>query len=83
EVYLNSVEFGDGVFGVEAASQTFFHKPAKRLRPSEAALLAAVLPDPHHRRVDAPSAQVRAHQEWILGQMRQLGGDQLVKDLDR
>ncbi|NYS36158.1 monofunctional biosynthetic peptidoglycan transglycosylase, partial [Streptococcus danieliae] len=43
-VYLNVAEFGEGVFGVEEASQRYFHKPASRLTMSEAALLAAVLP---------------------------------------
>ena len=81
EVYLNIVEFGDGIFGVEAASRTFFGKPAKRLTPSEAALLAAVLPNPHKYHANAPSDYVRGRQEWILGQMRQLGGDQVVKTL--
>jgi monofunctional biosynthetic peptidoglycan transglycosylase len=81
EVYLNIVEFGDGIFGVEAASRAFFGKPAKRLSASEAALLAAVLPNPHKFRANAPSEYVRGRQEWILGQMRQLGGDQVVKTL--
>ena len=81
EVYLNSVEFGDGVFGVEAASRKYFGKPARNLRASEAALLAAVLPNPIKYRADAPSAYVRGRQEWILGQMRNLGGDQVVKAL--
>jgi monofunctional biosynthetic peptidoglycan transglycosylase len=81
EVYLNIVEFGDGIYGVEAAARTFFHKPAKALRPAEAALLAAVLPNPRKFRVDAPSGYVRGRQEWILRQMGQLGGDQLVKGL--
>lgn len=81
EVYLNIVEFGDGVYGVEAASRTYFGKPASRLTPSEAALLAAVLPNPHKYRVSAPSEYVLGRQAWILNQMRQLGGGQLVKDL--
>ncbi len=81
EVYLNIVEFGDGVYGVEAASTTFFHKPSRNLRPSEAALLAAVLPNPHKYRVEAPSPYVRGRQMWILRQMGQLGGEQVVKDL--
>jgi len=81
EVYLNIVEFGDGIFGVEAASRAFFGKPAKRLNASEAALLAAVLPNPHKYRANAPSDYVRGRQEWILGQMRQLGGEQVVKAL--
>ncbi|HJW33308.1 MAG TPA: monofunctional biosynthetic peptidoglycan transglycosylase [Holophagaceae bacterium] len=81
EVYLNIVEFGDGLYGVEAASQTYFHKPAKRLTNSEAALLAAVLPNPHRFKVDAPSEYVRGRQAWILRQMEQLGGPQVVKEL--
>ncbi len=79
EVYLNIVEFGDGVFGVEAASQRYFHKPAARLRPDEAALLAAVLPNPARFRVDRPSAYVQERRAWILEQMGQLGGVGYVK----
>jgi monofunctional biosynthetic peptidoglycan transglycosylase len=78
EVYLNSVEFGDGVFGVEAASRKFFGKSAKAISPGEAALLAAVLPNPLKFRADAPSSYLRGRQEWILGQMRNLGGAQVV-----
>lgn len=74
-VYLNIAEFGDGVFGVEAASQRFFHKPASRLSMSEAALLAAVLPNPIRFRADAPSGYIRQRQQWIMRQMRQLGGE--------
>jgi monofunctional glycosyltransferase len=83
EVYLNIVEFGDGVYGVEAAALTYFHKSANRLRPSEAALLAAVLPNPHNYRANAPSEFVLSRQAWILNQMRQLGGDQVVRDLEK
>jgi monofunctional biosynthetic peptidoglycan transglycosylase len=82
EVYLNIVEFGDGVYGAEAAARTFFGKPAKRLTPSEAALLAAVLPNPRRFHAGAPSEYIRGRQAWILNQMRQLGGDQLVRDLE-
>lgn len=74
-VYLNVAEFGPGVFGVEAASQRYFHKPASRLSMAEAALLAAVLPNPIRFHADAPSAYVRQRQQWILRQMRQLGGE--------
>jgi len=73
-VYLNVAEFGEGVFGVEEASRRYFHKSASRLTPSEAALLAAVLPNPIRFRANAPSAYVRQRQQWILRQMRQLGG---------
>ncbi|RRZ96775.1 monofunctional biosynthetic peptidoglycan transglycosylase [Erwinia sp. 198] len=74
-VYLNVAEFGEGIFGVEEASQRYFHKPASRLTMAEAALLAAVLPNPIRFRADAPSAYVRQRQQWILRQMRQLGGE--------
>lgn len=74
-VYLNIAEFGDGVFGVEAASQRYFNKPASRLSLSEAALLAAVLPNPIRFKADAPSGYVRNRQAWIMRQMRQLGGE--------
>ncbi|MDI7385515.1 monofunctional biosynthetic peptidoglycan transglycosylase [Cronobacter dublinensis] len=74
-VYLNIAEFGEGVFGVEEASQRYFNKPARRLTASEAALLAAVLPNPIHFKVSAPSGYVRTRQQWILRQMRQLGGE--------
>jgi monofunctional biosynthetic peptidoglycan transglycosylase len=83
EVYLNCVEFGDGVFGAEAAAQTFFKKPAKRLTAEESALLAAVLPSPRRFRAEAPSAYLRGRQAWILGQMRLLGGERVVKELGK
>lgn len=74
-VYLNIAEFGNGVFGVEEASQRYFHKPASRLTMAEAALLAAVLPNPIRFRADAPSGYIRQRQQWIMRQMRQLGGE--------
>lgn len=74
-VYLNIAEFGPGVFGVEAASQRYFHKPASRLTAADAALLAAVLPNPIRYRAAAPSGYVRERQQWIMRQMRQLGGE--------
>ncbi len=73
-VYLNVIEFGDGIYGAEAASQTFFHKRANNLRREEAALLAAVLPSPLRYSAAKPSAQVREKQQWILSQMRMWGG---------
>jgi len=77
-VYLNIAEFGDGIFGVEEASQRYFHKPASRLTASEAALLAAVLPNPIRFKANAPSGYVRQRQQWILRQMRQLGGESFM-----
>ncbi len=78
-VYLNIAEFGAGTFGVEAAARRYFHKPAARLTPSEAALLAAVLPNPLLFRADAPSRYVQMRQQWILRQMRQMGGEAYLR----
>jgi monofunctional biosynthetic peptidoglycan transglycosylase len=74
EIYLNVAEFGDGIYGVEAASREFFRKPSSELRPVDAALLAAVLPNPKRLRVAEPSVYVRERQRWIVAQMKQLGG---------
>lgn len=72
-VYLNVAEFGEGVYGVQAAAQHYFGKDASRLGWGEAALLAAVLPSPRRYRVDAPSGYVQSRAAWIQGQMRHLG----------
>ena len=79
-VYLNIAEFGEGIFGVEAASQRYFHKSASQLSPYEAAMLAAVLPNPITYNAAAPSGYVRARQQWILRQMRQLGGESFMTE---
>ena len=81
EVYLNVAEFGHGVYGVEAASRHFFHHPAARLTQPESALLAAVLPNPHLMHVELPSAYVDSRVEWILGQMRGLGGPAYLEEM--
>jgi monofunctional biosynthetic peptidoglycan transglycosylase len=72
--YLNSIEFGDGIYGAEAAARHFFNKSAKELNRQEAALLASVLPNPIIFKVDAPTGKVKERQQWILGQMRMWGG---------
>ncbi len=79
EVYLNIVELGDGVFGVEAASQRYFRKPAAQLESEEAALLAAVLPEPLRLKANRPSAYVEERRAWILQQMAQIGGAAFIK----
>lgn len=79
EVYLNIAEFGNGIFGVEAASQHYFNKHAKNLNQQEAALLAAVLPNPIIYQVDRPSSYVKSRQTWIIRQMQQLGGKSFLQ----
>ena len=82
EMYVNVAEFGSGVFGVGAASEIYFKKPAARLSPPDAALLAAVLPSPKRMKVRAPSRYVLSRQQWILGQMRRLGGVSLLQQIE-
>ncbi|MGI9213857.1 MAG: monofunctional biosynthetic peptidoglycan transglycosylase [Methylococcaceae bacterium] len=81
EIYLNIAQFGRGIYGVQAASMQFFHKSAAHLTASEAALLAAVLPNPIRLEVDHPSPYVRGRQAWILKQMKQLGGITYLRDI--
>lgn len=81
EVYLNIAQFGDGIYGVEAASQKFFGKSARRLNYAEAALLASVLPNPIKLRADRPTAYVFKRRDWILRQMGQLGEQYYPQEL--
>ena len=74
EVYLNVIEFGNGVYGAEAASQKIFNKPAKNLLKSEAAALAAVLPNPRKFSAKRPTPYIQARQAWIMNQMNLWGG---------
>lgn len=60
EVYLNIVEFDEGIFGAEAAAQHYFGIPASQLNPTQAARLAAVLPNPRVRDAASPTAELRA-----------------------
>lgn len=77
EVYLNVAQFDADLFGAEAAAQRFFRKPAARLTAAEAALLAAVLPNPKRFHAAAPSAYVQRRQRYIQHQMASLGRDHL------
>ncbi|WP_267222329.1 monofunctional biosynthetic peptidoglycan transglycosylase [Dyella silvae] len=74
EMYMNIAELGDGIYGVGAASDTFFHVPPSRLTPAQAARLAAVLPSPRRFHADRPTAYVQGRANWIQQQMAQLGG---------
>jgi monofunctional biosynthetic peptidoglycan transglycosylase len=79
EVYLNIAEMGKGVFGVEAASQRFFHTSAARLNRQKAATLAAILPSPRRMSADRPSDYVVQRTWQIVGQMNALGGTGFLK----
>ncbi len=82
EVYLNIAEFGYGTYGAEAAAERSFHKSAARLTRSDAAVMAAVLPNPQHLLISAPSAYVERRRAWILDQMQALGGPEMLDDID-
>jgi len=81
EMYLNFAETGERMFGVGMASRAYFNRDVADLSRQQAALIAAVLPNPVVYRVDAPSAYVRERQQWILRQMRNLGGIPYVQAL--
>jgi monofunctional biosynthetic peptidoglycan transglycosylase len=78
EVYMNIAEFGDGIFGAEAACQRYFGKPAGNIHLWEAARLAAVLPDPKAMNPKRPSAYVYKRAQWIQRQIDQMGGKQVL-----
>ncbi len=73
EVYLNCIEMGHGIYGIEAASQAYFKKSASKLSKSEAARIAAVLPNPRRFSATNASAYILKRQNWIERQMRNLG----------
>lgn len=81
EVYLNVAQFGPDTYGVGAASWRFFNQPVSTLTAAEAALLAAVLPNPVRYRVESPSPQVRRKVAWIRRQMTNLGGSAYLDNL--
>lgn len=72
EVYLNVIETGEGIYGIEAASQHYFKKPAEKLTRNEAALIAAVLPNPRRWNPARPTPYIQGRQVWILRQMNNL-----------
>ena len=75
DLYLNVAEMGDGIFGIESASQVYFHKHAKNLSRTEAAMIAASLPNPKVYKVKPMSRWVGRRYPWIINQMNHLDGD--------
>ena len=77
EIYLNIAEFGDGIYGIKAAAKKVFGKPPSEITMREAAILAAVLPNPIRLKAAAPSAYVKGRARKIEKQMRNLGSSYL------
>ena len=82
EVYLNSAEWDDGVFGAQAAARHHFGVDAAQLSRQQASLLAAVLPNPRNWSASRPSPYVSRRAGWIRQQMGQLGGHDYLLPLD-
>jgi monofunctional biosynthetic peptidoglycan transglycosylase len=81
EVYLNIAEFGDGIYGVNAAARSLLGKSPSKLTAWEAALLGAVLPSPDRFKVTNPSPYVIERAQWVEEQMEQLGGVEYLGNL--
>lgn len=81
EMYLNVSEMGTGIFGIEAASQKYFKKPASKLTRTEAARIAACLPNPKKYKAEPASPYVVRRTSWILIQMNNLEGDADIEEL--
>ena len=73
EVYLNSIEMGEGIYGAQAVAEEHFHKDAKDLTRSECALIAATLPNPRKYSSKSPSAYMLKRQSRILKEMKYVG----------
>lgn len=82
EVYVNVAEFGDGVYGAQAAARKYFGKDASQLSPAESARLAAVLPNPKRYSVDRPGPYVQRRTGQIQRQMRQIGGQSYLDQFE-
>ncbi|MCX8596925.1 MULTISPECIES: monofunctional biosynthetic peptidoglycan transglycosylase [unclassified Gilliamella] len=82
EIYLNSVEWGEGIFGIEAASRHYFGVSAKQLTKEQASLLAAILPNPRKWSPVNPNILTQKKAKWILGQMENLNTKKYLKKLN-
>lgn len=83
EVYLNVIEMGPGIYGIEAASQQYFHKHARNLSQAEAAMIISCLPNPKKFTVKPISRRVQWRYPQIMAQMNHLRGDEDIEDLIR
>jgi monofunctional biosynthetic peptidoglycan transglycosylase len=81
EMYLNVIEMGRGIYGIEAASQTYFNKPAASLSRSEAACVAACLPNPKRYTVKPMSGYVVSRRNWVMQQMNNMEGDEDLQNI--
>ena len=83
EVYLNVIEMGKGIYGIEAASQSYFTKPASSLTRAEAATIASCLRNPKIYTVKPLSNSVASRRQWVMQQMNNLQVDPDIQNLIR
>ena len=81
DVYLNVIEMGKGIYGIEAASQSYFNKPASSLSRYESAMIASCLRNPKVFTVKPLSNSVASRSQWVLGQMNNLEGDPDIQNI--
>lgn len=81
EVYLNVIEMGPGIYGIEAASQAYFHKSAKNLSRTEAAMIIACLPNPKKFTLTPMTHRIKWRTPQIVAQMANLEGDEDIEDV--
>ena len=79
EVYVNVIEWGEGIYGVQAASQYYFNKDADELTNREAALLAAIIPNPRRWSASNPTPYIERRANWIMGRMNSVAIPKLGK----
>jgi monofunctional biosynthetic peptidoglycan transglycosylase len=83
DIYLNCIEMGKGIFGIEAAAQAYFNKPASQLKRQEAAMITACFPNPQLYSVKPVSPFVNYKSGWILGQMNNIEEDEDIQEIIR
>ena len=81
EVYLNVIEMGPGIYGIEAAAQAYFHKSAKNLSRAEAAMIIACLPNPKKFTVKPMTRRIQWRYPQIMEQMGNLEGDEDIEEV--
>jgi monofunctional biosynthetic peptidoglycan transglycosylase len=80
EVYLNNAEMGIGIYGIESASQIYYHKSSSNLTAAEAATIIAILPNPVKRDPRKPTTYLMNRRDNILRQMNLIGGTEVLKE---
>jgi len=83
EVYLNITEMGNMIFGIGAAGKKYFNRSAAKLTKEQAALIAATLPNPVKYSVTHPTKYILKRKNWILNQMKSLGGNSYLENINQ